>query len=67
MLSRKSYTRLLKSGWLYALGALTCPQWWEITAVPEITVQVDRLVGQLANPAAAHLSAGDFLDLGAGI
>lgn len=55
------------SGWLYALGALTCPQWWEITAVPEITVQVDRLVGQLANPAAAHLSAGDFLDLGAGI
>ena len=55
------------STWLFALGALTCPQWWEITAVPEIAVQVDRLVGQLANPEAAHLSAGDFLDLGAGI
>jgi uncharacterized NAD(P)/FAD-binding protein YdhS len=55
------------STWLYALGALTCPQWWEITAVPEIAVQIDRLVGQLANPQAAHLSAGDFLDLGAGI
>lgn len=55
------------STWLFALGALTCPQWWEITAVPEIAVQVDRLVGQLANPEAAQLSAGDFLDLGAGI
>jgi uncharacterized NAD(P)/FAD-binding protein YdhS len=55
------------SSWLYALGPLTCPQWWEITAVPEIAVQVDRLVGQLANPEAARLSAGDFLDLGAGI
>ena len=55
------------STWLFALGALTCPQWWEITAVPEIAVQVDRLVGQLANPESAQLSAGDFLDLGAGI
>jgi len=55
------------STWLFALGALTCPQWWEITAVPEIAVQVDRLVGQLANPEAAQLSAGDFLDLGSGI
>nr|WP_299911052.1 FAD/NAD(P)-binding protein [Sphingomonas bacterium] len=55
------------STWLFALGALTCPQWWEITAVPEIAVQVDRLVGQLANPEARQLSAGDFLDLGAGI
>lgn len=55
------------STWLFALGALTCPQWWEITAVPEIAVQVDRLVGHLANPEAAHLSAGDFLDLGSGI
>jgi len=55
------------SNWLFALGALTCPQWWEITAVPEIAVQIDRLVGQLAHPKAAQLSAGDFLDLGAGI
>jgi hypothetical protein len=30
-------------------------------------VQVDRLVGQLANHEAVQLSAGDFLDLGAGI
>jgi uncharacterized NAD(P)/FAD-binding protein YdhS len=55
------------STWLFALGALTCPQWWEITAVPEIAVQIDRLVGRIANPEAAKLSAGDFLDLGAGI
>ena len=39
----------------------------EITAVPEIAVQVDWLVGQLANPEAQRLSTGDFLDLGAGI
>lgn len=32
------------SNWLFALGPLTRPAWWEITAVPEIAVQVDRLV-----------------------
>ena len=57
---------------LFALGALTCPSWWEITAVPEISVQVDRLVAKIAEAedtgAHAHpLAAEDFLDLGAGI
>jgi uncharacterized NAD(P)/FAD-binding protein YdhS len=60
------------STWLYALGPLTRPAWWEITAVPEIAVQVDRLVGELAaaktprkteRPALAEA----FVDLGAGI
>jgi uncharacterized NAD(P)/FAD-binding protein YdhS len=55
----------------FALGALTCPSWWEITAVPEINVQVDRLVARLADEeagqGAAPLEASDFLDLGAGI
>lgn len=55
------------STWLFGLGAITVPQWWEITAVPEIAVQVDRLVERIADPQAARLSAGDFLDLGAGI
>jgi uncharacterized NAD(P)/FAD-binding protein YdhS len=59
------------STWLYALGPLTRPAWWEITATPEIVVQVDRLVARLA---AAEVDAGPmadaadaFLDLGAGI
>jgi len=57
---------------LYALGALTCPSWWEITAVPEISVQVDRLVAHIAQGGtpehdAPDLTAEDFLDLGAGI
>jgi len=59
------------SGRLFALGALTCPSWWEITAVPEINVQVERLVARLADehagPAPAPLDASDFLDIGAGI
>lgn len=57
------------STWLFALGALTSPEWWEITAVPEISVQVDRLVDRLADPNSprAGLSTGDFLDLGSGI
>jgi uncharacterized NAD(P)/FAD-binding protein YdhS len=59
------------SGRIFALGALTCPSWWEITAVPEIKVQVDRLVARLADdqatPGRHPLEAADFLDLGAGI
>jgi uncharacterized NAD(P)/FAD-binding protein YdhS len=60
------------SDWLFALGTLTCPSWWEITAVPEINVQIDNLVGELAQadaPRPSHrlLSPEDFLDLGAGI
>lgn len=56
------------STWLYALGPLTRPAWWEITAVPEITAQVDGLVHALAQdaPTAQRLSDA-FLDLGAGI
>jgi uncharacterized NAD(P)/FAD-binding protein YdhS len=59
------------SAWLYALGPLTRPAWWEITAVPEITAQVDRLARDLSiaahertkSPPLAHA----FVDLGAGI
>ncbi|HWA92100.1 MAG TPA: FAD/NAD(P)-binding protein [Rhizomicrobium sp.] len=58
------------SPWLYALGPLTRPSWWEVVAVPEINAQIDRLV--------RHVSAGQhyteepsladaFSDLGAGI
>jgi uncharacterized NAD(P)/FAD-binding protein YdhS len=56
---------------LFALGALTCPSWWEIVAVPEIAVQTERLARRLARgeaDLADHpLAAEDFLDLGAGI
>jgi uncharacterized NAD(P)/FAD-binding protein YdhS len=57
---------------LFALGALTCPSWWEIVAVPEISIQVDRLVAKLARegdvaPEDHPLAPEDFLDLGAGI
>lgn len=57
------------SAWLYALGPLTRPAWWEVTSVPEIAVQADRLVKVLTHPeeaVAAPLSDA-FLDLGAGI
>jgi uncharacterized NAD(P)/FAD-binding protein YdhS len=57
---------------LFALGALTCPSWWEIVAVPEISLQVERLVARLSDaidpgPRDHPLAAEDFLDLGAGI
>jgi uncharacterized NAD(P)/FAD-binding protein YdhS len=60
------------SDWLFALGPLTCPSWWEIVAVPEIAVQVGALVNRIASgdiPRAGDhpLSPVDFLDLGAGI
>ncbi len=56
------------SSWLFALGPLTRPAWWEITAVPEITLQIDRLVAQLtAGAAAPRLTTADFLDMGEGI
>ena len=32
---------------LFAIGALTRPAWWEVTAVPEIAAQVTRLVQRL--------------------
>ncbi len=59
------------SSWLYALGPLTRPAWWEITAVPEITAQVDRLAHDLSiaeeKRTPATLLAQTFVDLGAGI
>jgi len=57
------------SDWLFALGPLTRPAWWEIVAVPEITVQVDRLTNRLAydiRKTAKPMSVA-FLDIGAGI
>jgi uncharacterized NAD(P)/FAD-binding protein YdhS len=58
------------STWLYALGPLTRPAWWEITAVPEITAQVDRLAQDLAvvkRDTPAQSLALALADLGAGI
>lgn len=58
---------------LFATGALTRPAWWEVTAVPEITAQVSRLVSTIANSALFGGDSGkgtlltNFLDLGAGI
>jgi uncharacterized NAD(P)/FAD-binding protein YdhS len=56
------------SSWLFALGPLTRPAWWEITAVPEINLQIERLVAQLSRPAVApKLTIADFMDMGGGI
>jgi uncharacterized NAD(P)/FAD-binding protein YdhS len=59
------------SPWLYALGPLTRPTWWEVVAVPEINAQIDRLVHDLSTERTAepgeHSLADVFSDLGAGI
>lgn len=56
------------SQWLFALGPLTRPNWWEITAVPEINLQIDRLVAQLSHTTPAPpLTPADFLGIGEGI
>ncbi|HUB86028.1 MAG TPA: hypothetical protein VL971_10070, partial [Rhizomicrobium sp.] len=59
------------SDWLFALGPLTRPAWWEITAVPEIALQVDRLAHHFAAEKRATetlpLLADAFVDLGSGI
>jgi uncharacterized NAD(P)/FAD-binding protein YdhS len=59
------------SNWLYALGPLTRPNWWEVVAVPEINTQIDRLVEDLSSPehhaTTAHSMAEAFSDLGSGI
>jgi uncharacterized NAD(P)/FAD-binding protein YdhS len=60
------------STWLFALGPLTRPAWWEITAIPEINSQIERLVQKLATrsdsvPSNRSLLADEFVDLGAGI
>jgi uncharacterized NAD(P)/FAD-binding protein YdhS len=54
--------------WLYALGPLTRPDWWEITAVPEINVQIERLIRKLgASDSDERPLANVFQDIGAGI
>jgi uncharacterized NAD(P)/FAD-binding protein YdhS len=56
------------STWLYAVGPLTRPAWWEITAVPEITAQVDGLVHALTQDVDHAPALADvFVDMGAGI
>ncbi|MDB5739297.1 MAG: pyridine nucleotide-disulfide oxidoreductase family [Alphaproteobacteria bacterium] len=56
------------STWLFALGPLTRPAWWEITAVPEINLQVERLVAQITQEKAAEpLTTADFFGMGEGI
>lgn len=58
------------SDWLYALGPLTRPAWWEIIAIPEINAQIERLVREMTQPrgtAALPRLADQFVDLGVGI
>jgi uncharacterized NAD(P)/FAD-binding protein YdhS len=57
------------SDWLYALGPLTRPAWWEIVAVPEINAQVERLVRKITSIAEELTKPLPilFLDIGAGI
>ena len=50
---------------LHALGSLTRPALWEITAVPDITAQVSRLVARLVGPEPCDdrvLADGDVAD-----
>lgn len=60
------------SDWLFALGPLTRPSFWEVTAVPEISAQVHQLVDELSRSGDrlqrpdARLIA-DFVNLGEGI
>lgn len=58
-----------RSNWLFALGALTRPAWWEITAVPEIRAQAERLAARFRDGAyeGSRPLAAVFLDIGAGI
>ncbi len=58
------------SAWLYAIGPLTRPALWEVTAAPEINAQVDALIARIAAGTAFAPSASlelTFADLGAGI
>jgi uncharacterized NAD(P)/FAD-binding protein YdhS len=64
--------RGLVSTWLFAVGAPTVPAWWEITAVPEIALQIGRLVPDLLAAREGRvqkrvLLSEEFNDLGAGI
>ncbi|GLK75585.1 hypothetical protein GCM10008171_08390 [Methylopila jiangsuensis] len=56
----------MPSEWLYAIGPMTRPEWWEITAVPEISAQSHYLAKGLGQPSQTALLR-DFVDLGAGI
>ena len=55
------------SPWLFAVGGLTRPSLWEVTAVPEINAQIDAFAARLSH--AGETSPLDlvFADLGAGI
>jgi uncharacterized NAD(P)/FAD-binding protein YdhS len=56
------------SSWLFALGPLTRPSWWEIVAVPEINLQVDRLVKLFTSEQPTpRLTTAHFMDMGEGI
>ena len=53
-----------RSDWLYAIGPLTRPAWWEITAAPEINAQIHRLAASFATPKSARApAAGSIHDL----
>lgn len=55
--------------WIFVLGPPTRPAWWEITAVPEIKAQIDRLVNRLSVTDIGDFPSlsAIFLDIGAGI
>lgn len=55
------------SSWLFAVGPLTRPSWWEITAAPEINAQILDLATSFTEAKAPSSLADRFLDLGAGI
>ena len=54
------------SPWLHAVGGLTRPSLWEVTAAPEINAQIDTFVARLSQQQTSTLDAV-FADLGAGI
>lgn len=56
----------IASDWLFAIGPLTRPEWWEITAVPEISAQSRYLANDLGSAGRNTLLRG-FVDLGSGI
>lgn len=56
------------SSWLFAAGGLTRPEWWEITAAPEIAAQVSLLANRLLRRSRSLPQLSDmFADFGAGI
>lgn len=53
------------SDWLIAIGPLTRPAWWEITAAPEINAQIVRLAASFSAPGKACApAAGSTHDVG---